>query len=116
MKTYKTLTTVRDWFASSFHYVLQTYRYKLRGTDTQSRETALLKLFLLPFEKKRPQKGKDLCSTSKFFPFRIDPFSDGNWCTGKPTKKLQNAFHVKMTENQSSLKEKKNTNNDMHDI
>ena len=31
-------------------------------------------------------------------------------------KKLQNAFHVKMAENQSSLKEKKNTNNDMHDL
>ena len=46
-----------------------------RGMDTLSGEAALSKLFCLPSEKESALKGKNLLG-SKFFPFRIDPFSE----------------------------------------
>ena len=39
-----------------------------------------LKLFCPSSEKESSLKGKNLLP---FFPFRVDPFSEGSWCVGK---------------------------------
>ena len=30
---------------------------------------------------------------NRFFPYRVDPFSRGDWCTGKENMKSQSCFH-----------------------
>ena len=47
-----------------------------RETDTLSKEITLSILFFRPSEKRSTLKGKNLLpGGSKFFPFRVDPFS-----------------------------------------
>ena len=52
----------------------------LRGMDTLSEETILFKLFSLLSKKGSTLKGHTLLP---FFPFRVDPFSEGDKCTGR---------------------------------
>ena len=69
---------------------------ELSGHDTLSRETTLSKLFCplseieSSLEKTPSQKGdKTRKETapfgSTFVPFRVDPFSEGDWCAAKQT-------------------------------
>ena len=54
--------------------------FKLSGVDTVSREVILSKVLLLPSEKGSTLKGKNLLPPgNKFFPFRVDPFSEEVW-------------------------------------
>ena len=49
------------------------------------RTVTLSDLFCPPSEKGSTLKGKNLLPKgSKFFPFRVDPFSEGAWCAEKP--------------------------------
>ena len=58
----------------------------LRSIDTLSRDTTLPKLFMLHIEKGSTLKGKKIALLgSKLFPFRVDLFTEGNWCKGKQT-------------------------------
>ena len=53
------------------------YTRLVRGTDALSEEITLQNCF--PFEKGPTLKGKKLARlASKFFPFRLDPFSEGD--------------------------------------
>ena len=48
----------------------------LKRVDIRSVE-----LFLIPFLKDTYSKRKEFAPLgSKFFPFRVDPFSEGIWC------------------------------------
>ena len=48
------------------------------GMDTISRAATFSKLFSFPYGKGSALKGKNLLPKgSKFFPFRVDPFSGG---------------------------------------
>ena len=58
----------------------------IRGIDILSGQVTPSKLCCLPSEMESPLKGKNLLSSgAKFFPFRADPFSDGDLCAGKLT-------------------------------
>ena len=58
----------------------------LRGMDTLSGE-ATVKCILLPFWNRIYSKRKEFAPTwSKFFPFKVDLFSEGTRCTGKQTR------------------------------
>ena len=54
----------------------------------------LYKLFCFPSEKWFTLKSKEFAPIgSKFFPFRVDPFSEGEWYTGKQTKSQKLSSH-----------------------
>ena len=56
------------------------------GINTQSRESTLSKYFGSS-EKGSFLKGNNFFPEKQFFfPFKIDPSSEGTWCTGKPTE------------------------------
>ena len=70
----------------------------LRGMNTLSGETTLSKLFCLPSEKGSTLKGKNLLPIgSKFFPFRVDPFLEGAWCTENQIGTHKSYLPFKMT-------------------
>ena len=70
----------------------------LRGMNTLSVETTLLKLLCLPSEKGSTPKGKNLLPIgSKFFPFSVDPFLEGTWCAGNQTGTHKSYLPFKMT-------------------
>ena len=70
-----------------------------KGVDTLSGVTTLSKLFLTPSENGSTLKGKNLLNESKFFPFRVDPFSEGDWCAGMQSESHKSCLPCKMTEN-----------------
>ena len=43
-----------------------------------------IKMFCLSSEKGSTPKGKNLLLGSKFFPLKVDPFSEGDWFARKP--------------------------------
>ena len=58
--------------------------------------------FCFPSEKESTLKGKNLPLGGKFFPFRVDSFSEGAWFEGKQTGKKVVSL-VKMVENPSNV-------------
>ena len=74
-----------------------------------SGEVTLSKWFCLPSEKVSTLKGKNLLPIefapmgSKFFPFRVDSFSEGNWCAGMQKESHKSCFPCKIAENISCV-------------
>ena len=65
-----------------------------------SREVTVPKLFRLPSEKRSTLREELAPLGGKFFPFKVDPFSEGDWCIGKQKRKLQKFSPLyKMVEN-----------------
>ena len=63
-------------------YMLRLTSWELRGTYTLSGEKTLWNLFCPPYVKRSVLKGNNLL---KFFPFRIENFSEASCCAGKQT-------------------------------
>ena len=70
-----------NWFDAS----LEWFWICLRGIDALLGAAILSRLICLPSEKGSTLKGKTVPFRSKFFPFRVDPFADGDWCPGRQT-------------------------------
>ena len=49
-------------------------------------------IFCLSSEKESTLKEKNLLPREKFFSFRVDPFSEGDWCAEKANKKSKKLF------------------------
>ena len=85
--------------------LLLIFGYLLSGLNTNSREATLSKPLCLPSEKGSiyPKRKEFAHKGNNFFPFRIDPFSEGSWYTGKqvgcnkswlPCKNVETIYQV----------------------
>ena len=71
----------------------------LREIGTFSGETAL-NCFASLQKKKVDYKRKELSlHWSQFFPLRVDPFSEGAWCTGRQTESQESCTPCKSSGN-----------------
>ena len=62
----------------------------LRANEYTFKGGYSIKTVFRPSEMGSTQKGKNLLPLgSKFFPFSVDPFSEGPWCAGKQKRKSQ---------------------------
>ena len=79
----------------------------LRCIDTLSGMAALSKLYLSVFWKVVYSKRKEFAHKGwgggKFFLFRVDPFSEGDWCARKQTGSYKSCLPCKMAQNLPSV-------------
>ena len=77
----------------AFTILIHVYIYVLRGMNSLSKEITL-KYGFDPSWKWVYSTWKEFAPLgSKFFPFRVDPFSEEHWWTGKPTGSHKNCLH-----------------------
>ena len=67
----------------------------IKGTCVHFQEKQLCKIYFASLLKRAHTKWKELTPCgSKFFPFRVNPFSAGNWCVVKQTESHKYSFVV----------------------
>ena len=70
----------------------------IKGTCVHFQEKQLCKIYFASLLKRAHTKWKELAPCrSKFFPFRVNPFSAGNWCVVKQTESHKYSFVVQST-------------------
>ena len=84
---------VFDYLASSWN---ANYLCTITGIGYVFKASYSVKIVLPPFWKRIYSKRKEIAPLgSNFFPFRVDPFSEGTWCAGKQTGSFKSCLPCK---------------------